>query len=80
MNPNIRRTSFNVDMELLAVVREELGMKTMTDTIHAALREVLRDRRLRRLADRDFSSLTPERLDEIRRSRALEPDSHRPVT
>jgi len=80
MNPNIRRTSFNVDMELLAVVREELGTKTMTDTIHAALREVLRDRRLRRLADRDFSSLTPERLDEIRRSRALEPDSHRPVT
>lgn len=80
MNPNMRRTSFNVDMELLAVVREELGTKTMTDTIHAALREVLRDRRLRRLADRDFSSLTPERLDEMRRSRALEPDSHQPVT
>lgn len=80
MTPNVRRTSFNVDVELLAVVREELGTKTMTDTIHAALREVLRDRRLRRLGDRDFSSLTPEWLDEMRRTRAIESESHRPAT
>jgi Arc/MetJ family transcription regulator len=79
MNPNVKRTSFNVDMELLAVVRKELGTRTMTDTIHAALREVIRDRRLRRLADRDFSSLTPDKLDEIRRARSLEAEPHSPA-
>jgi Arc/MetJ family transcription regulator len=80
MKPNVRRTSFNLDLELLAKAREELGTKNMTDTIHAALREVVRHARLQRLADRDFSYLTPERLDEMRRPRTLEPEKHWPGT
>jgi Arc/MetJ family transcription regulator len=80
VKPNVRRTSFNLDPELLAAAREELGTKNMTDTIHVALREVVRRARLQRLADRDFSYLTPERLEELRRPRTLEPEKHWPGT
>jgi Arc/MetJ family transcription regulator len=80
MRSNVRRTSFNLDLELLARARQELGTKNMTDTIHAALREVVRHARLQRLAERDFSYLTPERLDEMRRPRSLEPGKDWPGT
>jgi Arc/MetJ family transcription regulator len=80
MKRNVRRTSFNLDPELLATAREELGTKNMTDTIHVALREVVRRARLQRLAERDFSYLTSERLDEMRRPRSLEPEKHWPGT
>jgi hypothetical protein len=74
----MRRTSLYLDMKLLDEARTELGTKNMTDTIHAALREVARRAALQRLADWDFSYLTPERLDEMRRPRTLDPDKHWP--
>jgi Arc/MetJ family transcription regulator len=78
MKPNVRRTSLNLDMELVAEVREELGTRNTTDTVHAALRDVARRAALRRLAEWDFEYLTPERLEEMRRPRTLDPDKHWP--
>jgi hypothetical protein len=60
MNPNVRRTSLYLDMTLLDEARAELGTKTMTDTIHAALREIARRAALQRLAEWDFSHLPPD--------------------
>ena len=63
----VRRTSLNLDFGLVDEAREALGTRGTTETVHAALREiVLRDRR-RRLLARDFSMLTPELIEELRR-------------
>ncbi len=62
----IRRTSINLDMALVDEAREALGTTGTTETIHAALREVVRQTRLRHLLDRDFD-LGPEELEEMRR-------------
>lgn len=78
MKPNVRRTSFYLDTKLLDEARAELGTKTMTDTIHAALEEVARRAALRRLTEWEFEYLTPERLDDMRRPRSLDPDKHWP--
>ncbi len=60
MKPNVRRTSLYLDMKLLDEARAELGTRNMTDTIHAALREVARRAALRSLAEWDFSHLPPD--------------------
>ncbi len=46
--------------------RDVLKTKNTTDTVHSALREVVRRERLRRLAQRDWQWLTPERLKAMR--------------
>lgn len=51
----VKRTSLNLDLELVAMARKELGSNGTTDTVHRALEEVVRRARLRRLASRDFS-------------------------
>jgi Arc/MetJ family transcription regulator len=51
-----KRTSMNLDLELLADAKEVLGTHEMTETVHAALREVVRQQRLRRLVARLFDS------------------------
>ena len=65
----IRRTSLNLDFDLVAAAREVLGTQTTTDTVHTALRDVVRQERLRRLAEWKFEDLTPEALKELRRTR-----------
>ena len=62
----IKRTTMNLDAELVAQAREVLHTKNTTDTVHSALREVVRRERLKRLSQRDFSWLTPERLKAMR--------------
>ncbi len=47
----IKRTSFNVDLDLIAQARDVLGTRTMTDTIHRALDEVVRQDALKRMLD-----------------------------
>ena len=61
-----KRTTLNLDTELLDEAAVILATEGNTETIHAALRDVVRRARLRRLAKRDFSSLTPELLGELR--------------
>jgi Arc/MetJ family transcription regulator len=63
----IRRTSLNLD--LVDDAREVLGTKTTTDTVHTALREVVRSKLLHRLDQRRFDDLTPEALANLRRTR-----------
>lgn len=65
----IKRTSLNLDLDLVADAREVLGTSGTTDTVHRALREVVRRERLRRLAAETFEDLTPEALEELRRWR-----------
>jgi Arc/MetJ family transcription regulator len=61
----IRRTSMNLDMALVDEARVALGTTGTTETIHAALREAVRQTRLRYLLDRDFE-IRPEELAEMR--------------
>jgi Arc/MetJ family transcription regulator len=64
----VKRTTINLDMELVAQAREVLEAGNTTDTVHAALRDVVRRDRLRRLSERDWD-FTLEDLKEMRRSR-----------
>jgi len=73
MKPTVKRTSLNLDLDLVAQAREELGTKNTTDTVHAALAEVARRAAMRRLAEWEFEYLTLERLEEIRHTGAGDP-------
>jgi Arc/MetJ family transcription regulator len=64
----VRRTTINLDSELVMQARDVLKTKNTTDTVHSALREVVRRERLRRLAQREWD-ITIEDLKEMRRSR-----------
>jgi Arc/MetJ family transcription regulator len=61
----VKRTSLNLDLELVGKAREALGSTGTTDTVHRALEEVVRQEKLRRLAEYDFSE-----YDEDERRRA----------
>ena len=65
----VKRTSLNLDLDLVAEAREVLGSNGTTDTVHRALEEVVRQEKLKRLAEWDFSELTPEVLDKLRATR-----------
>ena len=61
-------TTLDLDRDLLRDAAAELGTSRTTDTVHAALREVVARRRRRWLAERDMSELD-EMLPELRRPR-----------
>ena len=65
----MKRTSLNLELELVAQAREVLGTNGTTDTIHRALEDVVRRERLRALAEERFDDLTPEALDHLRATR-----------
>jgi len=50
-------TTLDLDRELLAAAAEVLGTRRTTETVHAALREVVARRKRAWLARRDFSEL-----------------------
>ena len=52
----VKRTSLNLDLDLVAQAREVLGSNGTTDTVHRALEEVVRREKLAWLAQRDFSA------------------------
>lgn len=54
----IKRTSLNLDLDLVAKARDALGSNGTTETVHRALEEVVRREKLRRLTQRDFAMLT----------------------
>lgn len=62
----------NLHLDLVEEAREVLGTKTTTETIHRALAQVIRQARLRRLAQERFEDLTPEALERLRRGRTIE--------
>ena len=58
--PVVKRTSLNLDLELVGKARKELGSNGTTDTVHRALEEVVRRGKLHRLAQYDFSEYDEE--------------------
>lgn len=64
-----RRTSLNLDQNLVAKARSVLGTSTTTDTVHGALEEVIRRDARKRLAGWDLDGMTLEDLERIRRPR-----------
>jgi len=65
----IKRTNINLDWELVEAAAAVLGTAQTTETVHAALRDVVERAARQRLAERDFVDLTPAALEEMRRSR-----------
>ncbi len=49
--PTRRKTSFEIDTEKVSAAREVLGTKTLTDTVDAALAEVVKVRQRRQLVE-----------------------------
>ena len=58
--PVIKRTSINLELDLVAAARDILGSNGTTDTVHRALEDVVRREKLRRLAEYDFSEYNEE--------------------
>jgi hypothetical protein len=69
MPTTTKRVTFNADAGLLAAAQEVLATGSTTETLNAALAEVVRIHRVERLLEQDFSFLTPEVLEELRRGR-----------
>jgi Arc/MetJ family transcription regulator len=65
----VRRTTINLDSELVADARAVLKTRNTTDTVHDALRDVVHREDLRRLTEWELEGLTLEGIEEMRRSR-----------
>lgn len=65
----IRRTNINLDKRLVAEAAAVLGTVQTTETVHAALREVVDRAARQRLAAHDFAGLTPEAVAALRTPR-----------
>jgi Arc/MetJ family transcription regulator len=65
----IKRTNINLDADLVNAAASVLGIVRTTDTVHAALREVVVRAARERLARRDYADLTPATLDQLRQMR-----------
>ncbi len=65
----VKRTTLNLDMELVEQAREVLKTENTSDTVRGALREIVRRERLKRLGEWDLGGLTLESIKEMRRSR-----------
>jgi Arc/MetJ family transcription regulator len=65
-----KRTSLNLDLDLVSEAKRALGTVTTTETIHQALRDSVRRERLRRLAARRFEDLESTALEDLRRARS----------
>jgi hypothetical protein len=59
----VRRTSLNLNLELVEQAKAELGARNTTDTIHRALEEVVRRAKLRRLAQWKLDEPPPDGYD-----------------
>ena len=65
----MKRTTINLDLDLLDEAAEALGTSRMTDTVHAAMGEAVRRRKLEALTEMKLPDLTLELLEEMRRPR-----------
>ena len=68
--PMVKRTSLNLELDLVAQARDVLDTRGTTDTIHRALEEVVRRERLRVLALEPVEDLTLESLEQLRAPRS----------
>ena len=66
----IKRTNINLDTQLVREAAELLGTTRTSDTVHAAMRDVIAREHRRRLAERDlFDDMQPAQFDAMRRPR-----------
>jgi Arc/MetJ family transcription regulator len=72
-----QHTTVNLDRDLLREAMEVLGTTQVTETIHRALEEVVRQWHLRRLLTHDLPDLTPEMLEKVRAPRTFGPSTRR---
>ena len=66
---HIHRTNINLNMSLVKTAASILATSGTTETVHAALQAVIREERLKALANRDFADLTPQTLEQLRQPR-----------
>ena len=66
-----RHTTLNLDEDLVAAAADTLGTAGTTETVHAALREVVARQRRRMLVGLPLDDLTPEALDAMRQPRGF---------
>lgn len=59
----------NVDTSLVSRAANILGTQGTTETVHAAMEDVVRRARLKRLAARDLPDLTPQTVADMRQPR-----------
>jgi Arc/MetJ family transcription regulator len=65
-----KHTTVDLDVELVSAAKEALGTRRTSETLHAALREVVRARNRRRLLELE-TELTLDELEGMRAWRAL---------
>jgi len=65
-----KHTTLDLDQSLVREASAVLGTSRTTDTVHAALADVVARRRRALLVRMDLPDLTPEALDEMRAARA----------
>ena len=65
----VKRTTINLDLDLLEEASDALGTSRMTDTIHAAMSDAVRRRKLEALTRMEFPDMSLEKLKEMRRPR-----------
>jgi len=69
-----KHTTLDLDTDLVGQAAEALGTTRITDTVHAALADVVGRRQRAWLARYEFPDLSPESLAEMRRPRPVAAD------
>ena len=67
-----KHTTLDLDEDLLRDAAVALGTRRTTETVHAALRDVVARRRRVILAAHDFADLPPEALEAMRAGRTFD--------
>jgi Arc/MetJ family transcription regulator len=65
----VKRTTINLDLDLLDEASDALGTSRMTETVHAAMADVVRRRKLEELTKMEFPGMSLEKLKKMRRPR-----------
>lgn len=68
----VKRTTINLDRDLVDEASEALGTSRLVETVHAAMADVVRRQKLRQLAEQDFPDLSLEKVKELRRPRSFD--------
>lgn len=68
----MKRTTINLDIDLLDEASDALGTSRMTETVHAAMSDVVRRRKLEALTRLEFPGMSLEKLEELRRPRSFD--------
>jgi Arc/MetJ family transcription regulator len=76
---NVRRTSLNLDFDLVNQAKSDLGTTGTTETVHRALEDVTRRAALERLANLRFDHLEPDWLEKLRAGDHYTWDEHERV-